>query len=77
MAYITTLRRSGDSLVITNPKAVAYALAVDAGSVVALTIVGNVLSVTPARRGLAERLRASPTSPADWPRDPDFLSMVP
>lgn len=53
------------------PKAIAQALAIDAGSVVELEVHGRTLSVTPARRCLAERLAASPKSPAEWPRDED------
>lgn len=69
MPLAATLRRTGGSITLSIPKAVAQALAVDAGSVVELEVQGRTLSVTPARRTLAERLAASPRSPAAWARD--------
>jgi len=69
MSLAATLRRTGGSITLSIPKAVAQALAVDAGSVVELEVTGRSLSVTPARRSLAERLTASPTSPSRWVRD--------
>jgi antitoxin ChpS len=69
MALAATLRRTGGSITLSIPKAVAKALAVDAGSVVELEVQGRTLSVTPARRTLGERLAASPRSPAGWVRD--------
>jgi len=69
MSLAATLRRTGGSITLSIPKAVAQALAVDAGSVVELEVTGRSLSVTPARRSLAERLAASPTSPSAWARD--------
>ena len=69
MSLAATLRRTGGSITLSIPKAVARALAVDAGSVVELEVSGRTLSVTPARRSLADRLADSPDSPADWIRD--------
>lgn len=69
MTLAATLRRTGGSITLSIPKAVAQALAVDAGSVVELEVSGRTLSVTPARRSLADRLAASPASPDEWPRD--------
>lgn len=69
MSCAATLRRTGGSITLSIPKSIAQALAVDAGSVVELVVEGRTLSVTPARRGLAERLAASPKSPASWHRD--------
>lgn len=69
MSLAATLRRTGGSITLSIPKAVAQALAVDAGSVVELEVQGRTLSVTPARKSLADRLAASPTSPARWARD--------
>ncbi len=69
MSLAATLRRTGGSITLSIPKAVAQALAVDAGSVVKLEVKGRTLSVTPARRSLADRLAASPSSPAKWVRD--------
>lgn len=70
MSLAATLRRTGGSITLSIPKAVAKALAVDAGSVVELEVQGRTLSVTPARRTLADRLAASPKSPSTWDRDP-------
>ena len=69
MSCAATLRRTGGSITLSIPKSIAKALAVDAGSVVELVVEGRTLSVTPARRGLADRLAASPKSPARWHRD--------
>jgi antitoxin component of MazEF toxin-antitoxin module len=72
MTLAATLRRTGGSITLSIPKAVAKALAVDAGSVVELEVRGRTLSVTPARRGLSERLAASPKTPGQWARDPSL-----
>jgi antitoxin ChpS len=69
MSCAATLRRTGGSITLSIPKSIAQALAVDAGSVVELVVEGRTLSVTPARRSLADRLAASPKSPAHWHRD--------
>ncbi len=69
MPLAATLRRTGGSITLSIPKAVAQALSVDAGSVVELEVSGRTLSITPARRSLAERLAASPASPSEWARD--------
>jgi len=69
MACAATLRRTGGSITLSIPKSIAHAMAVDAGSVVELVVEGRTLSVTAARRGLAERLAASPKSPTAWHRD--------
>lgn len=69
MSLAATLRRTGGSITLSIPKAVAQALAVDAGSVVELEVRGRTLSVTPAHKSLADRLAASPKSPAQWQRD--------
>ena len=73
MSCVATLRRSGGSIILSIPKAIADTLAVDAGSVVELSVSGDSLSVTPARRSLADRLAKSPTSPdlcsATWLED--------
>ena len=63
MSRVATLRRSGGSVILSIPKAIVDSLAVDAGSVVELSLNGRSLSVTPARRSLADRLAASPKSP--------------
>jgi antitoxin component of MazEF toxin-antitoxin module len=76
MSLAATLRRTGGSITLSIPKAVAQALAVDAGSVVELEVQGRTLSVTPARKTLADRLAASPSSPARWARD-DSLEELP
>ena len=73
MAYSATLRQSGGSIILSIPKTIAKTLAVEAGSVVALAVENGKLSVTPARRGLAERLAASPKMPSAWGRDRDSL----
>lgn len=69
MSCAATLRQSGGSIILSIPKSIAKALAVEAGSVVELVVEGRMLSVTPARRSLADRLAASPRSPAAWQRD--------
>jgi antitoxin ChpS len=66
MAFSVTLRQSGGSIILTIPKAIAKTMALEAGSVVHLAIEHGKLSVTPARRGLAERLAASPKVPSAW-----------
>ena len=73
MSCAATLRRTGGSITLSIPKSIAKALAVDAGSVVELVVEGRTLSVTPARRSLADRLAAIPKSPAHWRRDGDSL----
>lgn len=69
MSCAATLRRTGGSITLSIPKSIAHAMSVDAGSVVELMVEGRTLSVTAARRGLTERLAASPKSPAAWHRD--------
>jgi len=69
MSCAAILRQSGGSIILSIPKAIAQTLAVEAGSVVELAVEGRTLSVTPARRSLADRLAASPKSPAEWRRD--------
>jgi antitoxin ChpS len=64
-----TLRQSGGSIILAIPKSIAQTMAVDAGSVVELAVEGRKLSVMPLRRSLADRLAASPKSPARWRRD--------
>lgn len=77
MSCTATLRRSGGSVILSIPKVIVDPLAVDAGSVVELTMSGRSLSVTPARRTLADRLAASPKSPAAWQRDAEWLEDAP
>lgn len=77
MTCTATLRRSGGSVILSIPKTIVESLAVDAGSVVELSLHGRTLSVTPARRTLAERLAASPSSPAQWHRDDEWLEDAP
>lgn len=74
MSRAATLRQSGGSVILAIPKAIAESMAVQAGSVVELALSGRTLSVTPARRGLAERLAASPKSPGAWRRDDAWLA---
>jgi antitoxin ChpS len=69
MGATATLRQSGGSIILSIPKAIAKTMAVEAGSVVELTVEDRKLSVTPARRSLADRLAQSPKSPARWHRD--------
>ena len=69
MTCTATLRQSGGSIILSIPKTIAQTLAVEVGSVVELAVEGNRLSVSPARRSLADRLAASPTSPDAWRRD--------
>jgi antitoxin component of MazEF toxin-antitoxin module len=69
MPFAATLRRTGGSIILSIPKSIARAMTVDAGSIVELHVHGRTLSVTPARRGLAERLAASPKTAAAWKRD--------
>jgi antitoxin ChpS len=73
MSCAATLRQSGGSIILSIPKSIAKTLAVNAGSVVELTVDGRTLSVTPAKRSLADRLAVSPKSPATWVRDDDSL----
>ena len=77
MSCTATLRRSGGSVILSIPKVIVDSLAVDAGSVVELTMSGRSLSVTPARRTLADRLAASPKSSAAWQRDGEWLEDAP
>ncbi|GAA0721638.1 AbrB/MazE/SpoVT family DNA-binding domain-containing protein [Dokdonella soli] len=77
MSCTATLRRSGGSVILSIPKTIVESLAVDAGSVVELSLRGRSLSVTPARRSLAERLAASPRSPTQWQRDDEWLEDAP
>ena len=77
MSGTATLRRSGGSIILAIPKALADSLAVDAGSVVQLSLNGRSLAVTPSRRTLADRLAASPSSPARWARDEAWLDEGP
>lgn len=74
MTCTATLRQSGGSIILSIPKAIAQNLAVEAGSVVKLVVEGRSLTVTAARRTLADRLAASPTSPDDWHRDDASLT---
>ena len=73
MSCTATLRQSGGSIILAIPKPIAQTLAVDVGSIVELVVEGRSLSVTPARRSLADRLAASPQSPRSWPRDIESL----
>lgn len=73
MSCAATLRQSGGSIILSIPKSIAQTLAVEAGSVVELVVEGRTLSITPARRSLADRLASSPKSPAAWLRDDDSL----
>lgn len=77
MACTATLRQSGGSIILAIPKAIAQSLAIEAGSVVELSVEGGTLSVAPARRSLAERLAASPKSPSVWRREEDMLEDAP
>lgn len=73
MACEATLRQSGGSIIMSIPRTIAQTMAVEAGSVVELAVEGRKLTVTPARRGLADRLAISPKSPDKWPREEDHL----
>ncbi|MGH8189979.1 MAG: AbrB/MazE/SpoVT family DNA-binding domain-containing protein [Rhodanobacteraceae bacterium] len=77
MPFTATLRQSGGSIILAIPKAIARSMAVEAGSVVDLTVQGRELAVTPARRGLAARLAESPKRPAAWHRDAAWLNDAP
>jgi antitoxin ChpS len=77
MTCTATLRRSGGSIILSIPKTIVESLAVDAGSIVELSLQGGTLSVTPARRSLNERLAVSPKSPAQWQRDDTWLEEAP
>ncbi len=73
MTFSATLRQSGGSIILAIPKTIARTIVVEAGSVVELEVNGRKLSVMPARRGLAERLAASPKTPSAWCRDDEHL----
>lgn len=77
MTCEATLRQSGGSIILSIPKSIAQTMAVEAGSVVELAVEGRKLLVTRARRSLADRLAASPKSPAAWPRDEDSMRDAP
>lgn len=77
MSCDATLRRAGGSIILSIPKSMARSMAVEAGSVVELVLEGRTLSITPARRGLAERLAVSPRTPASWCRDDESLQDAP
>ena len=77
MTHTATLRQSGGSIILSIPKAIAQALAVDVGSVVELSVEGRTLSVAPARRSLVDRLASSPKSPAGWHRDEEWMQDQP
>lgn len=77
MTFTAILRKSGGSIILSIPKTIAQTLAVEAGSAVELSVEGRTLCVVPARRGLADRLAASPKSPAAWHRDEDWLQDAP
>jgi len=76
MSCAATLRQSGGSIILSIPKTIARTMAVEAGSVVELSVEGRKLSVTPARRSLADRLAASPKTPAAWQREDESLGDV-
>lgn len=77
MTFTAVLRKSGGSIILSIPKTIARTLAVDAGSIVELSVTGQVLSVAAARRSLADRLAASPRSPASWQREEEWLDDAP
>jgi antitoxin ChpS len=77
MSCAATLRQSGGSIILSIPKSIARSLSMEAGSVVELAVEGRKLSVTPARRSLADRLAVSPGSPAAWRRDEPSLRDTP
>lgn len=77
MSVTARLRQSGGSVILSIPKAIAQSMAVEPGSVVELTVQGHTLTVVPARRSLADRLAASPKSPATWARDNEWLDDAP
>jgi antitoxin ChpS len=77
MSCEATLRQSGGSIILSIPKSIAKSMAVEAGSVVELQLEGRSLSITPARRTLADRLAQSPKSPATWHRDAASLNDYP
>jgi antitoxin component of MazEF toxin-antitoxin module len=77
MSCTATLRRSGGSIILAIPKTIAATLAVEAGSVVELSVEGRILSVAPARRSLMDRLAGSPKTPATWQRDGAWLDDAP
>lgn len=73
MTFTATLRRLGGTVVLSIPEPIVESMAVDAGSVVEMSLTDRTLSVTPIRRSLADRLALSPSSPAQWLRDDDWL----
>ncbi|WP_425508234.1 AbrB/MazE/SpoVT family DNA-binding domain-containing protein [Tahibacter soli] len=73
MGITAKLRQSGDSLVLTIPKAIVRSTGLKAGSIVELAVEGRALAVAPVRRSLADRLANSPKSPAAWTRDGEWL----
>lgn len=73
MSCAATLRQSGGSIILSIPKSIAQSMSIEAGSVVELAVDGGTLSVTPARRSLADRLAQSPKSPSAWHRDQTSL----
>jgi antitoxin ChpS len=73
MSCIAVLRQSGGSIILSIPKSIAKSIAVEAGSEVALSVEGGELRISPSRRSLAQRLAASPKSPAKWARDEAWL----
>lgn len=77
MTCTAVLRKSGGSIILSIPKTIARTLAVDAGSIVELSVNGQVLSVAAARRSLADRLADSPRSPAAWHREAEWLDDAP
>lgn len=77
MSCAATLRQSGGSIILSIPKSIAQTMAVEAGSVVELAVEGRRLSVTPARRSLADRLAHSPKTPTAWHRDETSLEDAP
>jgi antitoxin ChpS len=77
MPCTATLRQSGGSIILSIPKTIAQTLAVAAGSLVELSVQGRVLSVAPAKRSLSDRLAISPSSPARWQREHDWLNDSP
>lgn len=77
MTCTAILRQSGGSIILSIPKSIAKTIAVEAGSVVELTVAGRTLSMAAARRSLSERLADSPKSPARWQRDDAWLQDEP
>lgn len=77
MSCTATLRQSGGSIILSIPKSIAQSIAVEAGSVVQLSVSGRELRVAPAKRSLAQRLADSPKSPSKWERDQTWLADAP